>query len=169
MSFFHQIFQISFLEKDAEIKKKKKVFESRSSTLHWRKKQQHKVGLIARLQINFCQFHHWDFGPVLVRVISTQVKSSSGWRKRHLVLTAKCLHTKARNLYKQGMRKWEKMIIPEFSKTLKVMDKVKAKSFLTREDRLYTYWTSLNSNFLQNEANYRAHKVDKWWSAQLGA
>ena len=26
--------------------------------------------MIARLQINFCQFHHWDFGPVLVRVIS---------------------------------------------------------------------------------------------------
>ena len=85
------------------------------------------------------QFHHWDFGPVLVRVISTQVKSSSGWIERQLVLTAKCLRTKAGNLYKQGMRKWEKMIIPQFSKTLKVMDKVKVKSFITREDRLYTY------------------------------
>ena len=37
------------------------------------------------------------------------------------------------------MRKWEKMIKPEFSKTLKVMDKVKAKRFITRQDHLYTY------------------------------
>ena len=33
--------------------------------------------MIARLQINFCQFHHWDFGPVLVRVISAAAVAKS--------------------------------------------------------------------------------------------
>ena len=103
--------------------------------------------------MGFSRQEYWSGVPLpSLSVISTQVKSSSGWRERLLVLTPKCLHTKAGE--QQGMRKWEKMIKPEFSKTLKVMDKVKAKRFITRQDRLYTYWTSLNSNFLQNEANY---------------
>ena len=86
----------------------------------------------------FSRQEYWSGVPLSsLRVISTQVKSSSGWRERLLVLTPKCLRTKAGE--QQGMRKWEKMIKPEFSKTLKVMDKVKAKRFITRQDHLYTY------------------------------
>ena len=85
--------------------------------------------------MGFSRQEYWSGVPLpSLSVISTQVKSSSGWRERLLVLTPKCLHTKAGE--QQGMRKWEKMIKPEFSKTLKVMDKVKAKRFITRQDRL---------------------------------